>query len=36
LSALYNAEFWPVLELDGDAGHYLPYKRISLVSMPCI
>ena len=29
LSALYNAEMQPVLEPSGDAGHYLPYKRIS-------
>lgn len=29
LSALYNAELQPVLEPTGDAGHYLPYKRIS-------
>ena len=29
LSALYNGEMQPVLEPSGDAGHYLPYKRIS-------
>ncbi len=29
LSALYNCEMQPVLEPMGDAGHYLPYKRIS-------
>jgi type IV secretion system protein VirB4 len=29
LSALYNGEMQPVLEPTGDAGHYLPYKRIS-------
>lgn len=29
LSALYNGEMQPVLEPIGDAGHYLPYKRIS-------
>ena len=29
LSALYNAEMQPVLEPSGDAGQYLPYKRIS-------
>ena len=29
LSALYNGEMQPVLEPTGDAGQYLPYKRIS-------
>jgi type IV secretion system protein VirB4 len=29
LSALYNGEVQPVLDPVGDAGHYLPYKRIS-------
>jgi type IV secretion system protein VirB4 len=29
LSALYNGEMQPVLESTGDAGQYLPYKRIS-------
>ena len=29
LSSLYNCETQPVLEPSGDAGHYLPYKRIS-------
>lgn len=29
LSALYNGEMQPLLEPTGDAGHYLPYKRIS-------
>lgn len=29
LSAIYNGEMQPVLEPTGDAGHYLPYKRIS-------
>jgi type IV secretion system protein VirB4 len=29
LSALFNGEMQPVLEPVGDAGHYLPYKRIS-------
>lgn len=29
LSALYNGEMQPVLEPAGDAGQYLPYKRIS-------
>jgi len=29
LSALYNGEMQPVLEPLGDAGQYLPYKRIS-------
>ena len=29
LSALYNGEMQPVLEPVGDAGQYLPYKRIS-------
>lgn len=29
LSALFNAEMQPVLEPGGDAGQYLPYKRIS-------
>ena len=29
LSALFNAEMQPVLEPGGDAGDYLPYKRIS-------
>jgi type IV secretion system protein VirB4 len=29
LSAMYNGEMQPVLEPTGDAGHYLPYKRIS-------
>ena len=29
LSALYNGEMQHVLEPSGDAGHYLPYKRIS-------
>ena len=29
LSALYNGEMQPVLEPSGDAGQYLPYKRIS-------
>lgn len=29
LSALYNGEMQPVLEPTGDAGDYLPYKRIS-------
>ena len=29
LSALYNGEMQPLLEPTGDAGQYLPYKRIS-------
>lgn len=29
LSALYNGEVQPVLDPLGDAGHYLPYKRVS-------
>jgi len=29
LSALYNSEMQPLLEPTGDAGQYLPYKRIS-------
>ncbi len=29
LGALYNGELQTVLEPTGDAGHYLPYKRIS-------
>ncbi len=29
LGALYNGELQTVLEPSGDAGHYLPYKRIS-------
>ena len=29
LSTLYNGEMQPVLEPTGDAGQYLPYKRIS-------
>jgi type IV secretion system protein VirB4 len=29
LSALYNGEVQPVLDPSGDAGHYLPYKRVS-------
>lgn len=29
LSALYNGELQPVLEPLGDAGQYLPYKRVS-------
>lgn len=29
LSALFNGEMQPVLEPGGDAGQYLPYKRIS-------
>lgn len=29
LSVLYNCEMQPVLEPTGDAGQYLPYKRIS-------
>ncbi len=29
LSALFNGEMQPVLEPSGDAGHYLPYKRVS-------
>ena len=29
LSMLYNGEMQPVLEPSGDAGQYLPYKRIS-------
>jgi type IV secretion system protein VirB4 len=29
LSALYNGELQPVLEPSGDAGNYIPYKRVS-------
>lgn len=29
LSAIYNGEHQPVLEPTGDAGHYIPYKRVS-------
>lgn len=29
LSLLFNGELRPVLRLDGDAGRYLPYRRIS-------
>lgn len=29
LSALYNGELQPVLEPSGDAGQYIPYKRVS-------